>query len=401
MRSNRNLVLAEVLQAVLQRSDTFLDRRRHSGASQRNRWEMKMTPQSSSRRRFLSIMAGGVGAAALGRGQTARAAPSELAWLTWDANAKPQYAVPFEKATGVKLKLSYLTSDDAQFAALKAGARSDYDVVNPSINGAWRYIEGKVLKPLDLSKLPGRAMMYPAFKDTDRVKGKDGQTYAVPYLWGLNPIVYRADKLPGEPDYGTLFDAKYKGQLAMRDYALEALAIAGLYVGIPRERVFTMTDAELAEAKKALVVQKPLLRTYWQTIGDLTNLFATGEVTCAFSWRVPYDVLRDKMKMGMAKPKAGIIGWCDCAALPVGLADDKLEIAYKLIDYLLGPDYATEIAMDGNYATSSSVIRDKLSPEKREQIFIDDLAITDNLLWPVAPPNYPTWLKIWNEVKAS
>jgi spermidine/putrescine-binding protein len=321
--------------------------------------------------------------------------------LTWDANAKPQYAVPFEKATGVKLKLSYLTSDDAQFAALKAGARSDYDVVNPSINGAWRYIEGKVIKPLDLSRLPGRAMMYPAFKDTDRVKGKDGQTYAIPYLWGLNPIVYRADKLPNEPDYGTLFDAKYKGQLAMRDYALEAIAIAGLYVGIPRERVFTMTDAELAEAKKALVAQKPLLRTYWQTIGDLTNLFATGEVSCAFSWRVPYDVLRDKMKMGMAKPKAGIMGWCDCAALPVGLADDKLEIAYKFIDYLLGPDYAMEIAMDGNYATSSSVIRDKLSPETREQIFIDDLAITDNLLWPVAPPNYPTWLKIWNEVKAS
>jgi spermidine/putrescine transport system substrate-binding protein len=373
----------------------------HSVTSGRNRSEMNMTPQSTSRRRFLSIMAAGAGAAALTRSTAARAAPIDLAWLTWDANAKPPYIVPFEKATGIKVKMSYLTSDDAQFAALKAGARSDYDVVNPSINGAWRYIEGRVIKPLDLSKIPNRAMMYPAFKNTDRVNGKDGQTYGVPYLWGLNPIVYRADKLPSEPDYGTLFDSKYKGQLAMRDYALEAIAIAGLYVGIPRERVFTMTDAELAEAKKALVAQKPLLRTYWQTIGDLTNLFATGEVTCAFSWRVPYDVLRDKLKMGMAKPKAGIMGWCDCAALPVGLAEDKVEAAYKLIDYLLGPDYAMEIAMDGNYATSSSVIRDKLSPEKREQIFIDDLSITDNLLWPVAPPNYSAWLKIWNEVKAS
>jgi spermidine/putrescine-binding protein len=398
MRADRCRALAAYSKALRRRR---LAQALPHAAAGRNLSEMKMTSQSSTRRRFLSIMAGSVSAAALTRSTAARAAATELAWLTWDANAKPQYIVPFEKATGTKVKMSYLTSDDAQFAALKAGARSDYDVVNPSINGVWRYMDGRVIKPLDLSKIPNRSMMYDAFKNTDRVKGKDGQTYAVPYLWGLNPIVYRADKLSAEPDYGTLFDSKYKGQLAMRDYALEAIAIAGLYVGIPRERVFTMSDSELAEAKKALVAQKPLLRTYWQTIGDLTNLFATAEVTCAFSWRVPYDALRDKFKMGMAKPKAGIMGWCDCAALPVGLAEDKAEIAYKLIDYLLGPDYAMEIAMDGNYATSSGVIRDKLSPEKREQIFIDDLSITDNLLWPVAPPNYSTWLKIWNEVKAS
>jgi spermidine/putrescine transport system substrate-binding protein len=362
--------------------------------------EPNMISLNTTRRRLLTLMAGGASVAAL-RPITPAFAAGEIAWLTWDANAKPKYVVPFEKATGTTVKMSYLTSDDAQFAALKAVAKSDYDVVNPSINGAWRYIEGRVLKPLDMSKLPNWSMVYPAFKNSDRIKGKDGQTYGIPYLWGLNPIVYRADKFSAEPDYSTLFDAKYKGQLAMRDYALEALAIAGLYVGVPRERVFTMSDAELAEAKKALTAQKPLLRTYWQTIGDLTNLFATGEVTCAFSWRVPYDVLQEKFKMGMAKPKAGIIGWCDCAALPVGLPDDKLDISYKLIDYLLGPDYAMEIAIDGNYATSSSIIRDKLTPEKRAQIFIDDLSIPDNLLWPVAPPNYAAWLKIWNEVKSA
>jgi hypothetical protein len=30
--------------------------------------------------------------------------------------------------------------------------------------------------PLDMSRVPNAAMMYPAFKDSDRVKGKDGQT---------------------------------------------------------------------------------------------------------------------------------------------------------------------------------------------------------------------------------
>jgi spermidine/putrescine transport system substrate-binding protein len=172
-----------------------------------NRSEMQMMIQPTTRRRFLSVVAGGLGVAAMPAGRAARAATPDLSWLTWDANAKPSYVVPFEKAMGSKVRLSYLTSEDAQFAALKAGARLDYDVVNPSINGVWRYIDGHVIKPLDLARIPNVSLMYPAFKTSDRVKGMDGQTYAIPYLWGVNPIVYRADKLPAEPDYATLFDA--------------------------------------------------------------------------------------------------------------------------------------------------------------------------------------------------
>ena len=162
-----------------------------------------------------------------------------------------------------------------------------------------------------------------------------------------------------------------------------------------------MSSAPLAEAKKALIAQKPLLRTYWQTIGDLTNLFATGEVTCAFSWRVPYDMLKDRMRMGMAKPKAGIFGWCDCFAIPTALPDDKLDAAYAFGNYLLGPDYASVVAEDGNYATTTSVVRDKLTPDKQAAIFIADMGIMKDFMWPVAPPNYAAWIRLWNEVKAA
>jgi spermidine/putrescine transport system substrate-binding protein len=353
------------------------------------------------RRRFLATVAAGAGAAAFGSIGRADAAVSEIVWATWDSNGKPEYVDAFAKQTGTKVKLSYLTSDDAQFAALKTGSASDWDIVNPSINGVSRYIKAGALKPLDLSKIPNIAKMYPEFASSDRIKGEDGKTYAIPYLWGLNPIVYRSDKYDAEPTYNTLFDPKYKGQLAMRDYALEGIAIAGLVAGVSRDKVFAMDDKELAEAKKLLIAQKPLLRTYWQTIGDLTNLFATGEVTAAFSWRVPFDELKGKMKVAMAKPKQGIMGWCDCFAMPANLSAEKTEVAYKFIDYLLGADYASEIAEKGNYATTSSIVRDKLTKEKQEAIFIDDLSVMKGFMWPTAPANYSTWLKIWNEVKAS
>lgn len=360
-----------------------------------------MTMGSMNRRRVLAGMAAGAGLTVLGSGRAAFAAPTELVWATWDSNGHPEYVAPFEKQTGAKVKLSYLNSEDAQFAALKTGTASDWDIVNPSLNGSWRYIKGGVLKQLDLAKMPNIAGMYDVFKSTDKVKDEAGNTFAIPYLWGLNPLVWRTDVLSEEPTYSTLFDPKYKGQLAMRDYALESIAIAALHIGIPREKAFTLSTDELAECKKALIAQKPLLRTYWQTIGDLTNLFATGEVTCAFSWRVPYDALKDKMKVAMAKPKAGIMGWCDCFGIPAGLADDKLELAYAFGNYLLGADYASAIAEIGNYATTSGIVRDKLTKEKQEAIFIDDLSVMQSFMWPVAPPNYSEWLKVWSEVKAA
>ncbi|WP_234708943.1 PotD/PotF family extracellular solute-binding protein [Rhizobium rhizogenes] len=360
-----------------------------------------MAGSGITRREALAGIAAGAAAGMFGSLSSARAAVSEMVWATWDSNGHPEYIAAFEAQTGVKVKLSYLSSEDAQFAALKTGTASDWDMINPSLNGSWRYIKAGLLEEIDVAKIANAAKMYDVFKTTPKVLDASGKQFAVPYLWGLNPIVYRKDKFDSEPDYTTLFNEKYKGQLAMRDYALESIAIAGLVAGVPRDKVFVMETKELAEAKKLLVAQKPLLRTYWQTIGDLTNLFATGEVSCAFSWRVPYDALKDKLAMGMAKPKAGIMGWCDCFAMPATLSAEKSEIGYKFIDYLLGAEFATQIAKIGNYATTSSIIRDELSKEQQEAIFIDDMDVMKSFMWPVAPENYSEWLKIWNEVKAS
>jgi putative spermidine/putrescine transport system substrate-binding protein/spermidine/putrescine transport system substrate-binding protein len=363
--------------------------------------EGTMADTFMTRRNVLAGMAAGAAAGVLGLPRQSQAAVSEMVWATWDSNGHPEYVAAFEKETGVKVKLSYLSSEDAQFAALKTGSASDWDMINPSLNGSWRYIKAGLLQQIDFAKIPNAAKMYDVFKTTPKVLDDSGKAFAVPYLWGLNPIIYRTDKFTVEPDYTTLFDPKYSGQLAMRDYALESIAIAGLVAGVPRDRAFVMDAKELAEAKKLLIAQKPLLRTYWQTIGDLTNLFATGEVSCAFSWRVPFDELKGKLPIAMAKPKAGIMGWCDCFAMPASLSEEKTEVAYKFIDYLLGANYATEIARIGNYATTSSIIRDDLSKEQQAAIFVDDMDVMKSFMWPVAPDNYSDWLKIWNEVKAA
>lgn len=329
-------------------------------------------------------------------------ADTDILWMTWENLAKGDYLSPFLSASDVSLTKTFIGTDDEQFAKLRAGGASSVDLITPGLDKVEFYTASDLLQPIDFDKVPNAALLYDTFKKTPLGK-VDGETYGIPFYWGINPIVYRADLMDEEPDWSVFFEGdEYDGKLAMRDYALEGIMIAAMYLGIPEEEMFDLDDAQLAEVKKVLIIQKSKLRTYWNSIGDLTNLFATGEVVCAFSWVPPYYDLRAKgIDMGMAKPKEGVIGWCDTIAVPKGVTGDRLDATFELVNYLLGPEYGKKLAVGGPYAQSTSAARDMLSAEEQEKIFINDLSVMDNFVWKKNPPRYNDWVALWNEVKAS
>jgi len=364
---------------------------------------MIRVPESLLRRRFLQLLGGATAAAAFGRPyRAARAAAGEIRWLTWENLAYDKYVKAFTERTGIEIQKGFIGSDDEQFASIRAGGAADWDLITPGLDKVELYVASNLLQPLDLGKIPNAAKRYDAFKKTSLGK-KDGKVYGMPFYWGINPIVYRADLVDEVPDWSTLFEGqKYAGRLATRDYALEGIVTAAMYLGIPRERLFKLDDKELAECKKAGIAQKKLLRTYWNSIADLTNLFAAGEVVCAFSWVPPYYDLKAKgFDMGMAKPKEGVIGWVDSLAIPRSVDVDHTDAAHKMINFLLGPDYGHKLALGGPYAQSTSSARDLLTDEERTRIFIEDLSVMNSFVWKQNPPNYGKWVRIWNEIKAS
>jgi spermidine/putrescine transport system substrate-binding protein len=353
------------------------------------------------RRQLLKAAAAGAALSTLAPFGRAFAA-TDLVWMTWENLAKDEYLAAFLKGGDVTLTKNFIGTDDEQFAKLRAGGASSVDLITPGLDKVEYYAASNLLQPIDLAKVPNAALLYDTFKKTN-VGKKDGQTYGIPFYWGINPIVYRADLMDAEPDWSVFFEGdKYAGKLAMRDYALEGIMIAALYLGIPRDKIFHMEDAELAEVKKALTAQKKLLRTYWNSISDLTNLFASGEVVCAFSWVPPYYDLKARgLNMGMAKPKAGVIGWCDTVAVPAGVEGEKLDKVLSLVNYLLGPEYGEKLAFGGPYAQSTSAALDRLPDEQKEKIFVKDLSIMDSFVWKENPARYNDWVALWNEVKAS
>src|SRR3546814_5985221 len=94
--------------------------------------------------------------------------------------------------------------------------------------------------------------------------------------------MYRTDKISGEPDsYAALWDEQYKGRIALWD---DKSAIYNTARLLGYDNVYSLSDEQLEAVKQKLIEQKPLLRKYWSTAGELVNLYASGEVWISNTW---------------------------------------------------------------------------------------------------------------------
>lgn len=368
---------------------------------------MSGTRRELTRRRILEF--GGMGAlAATAYFTTAQWAKAEemskeLNWLTWENYTKDPYLDPFRKTHGTKFNFGEIANDDELLAKMLAGGTREWDVFSPGLNTIPTYIEKGLVQPIDLNNVPNAQHIWDPFKTVTWNKDDKGNVYALPMAWGINAVAYRSDKMDAPTSWADLFDPKYEGKVALWDYAVESVLVAALYVGIPRERIWTMNDKELAECKKALLSQKKNIRTYWSTLSDVTNLLASGEIYMAYSWVTPiYDLQKQNIPVELAIPKEGVVGWADNNCISAGVTDPARKLAAeKFINYILGPDFGETIANLGPYAPGTNLAADRIPMEHQKKIFMDDISVMDTFIWRLQPEGYDRWVKLWEEVKAS
>src|SRR3546814_14142063 len=90
--------------------------------------------------------------------------------------------------------------------------------------------------------------------------------------------MYRTDKIAGEPDsYAALWDEQYKGRIAMWD---DKSAIYNTARLLGYDNVYSLSDEQFEAVKQQPIEQKPLLRKYWSTAGELINLYEIGRAAC-------------------------------------------------------------------------------------------------------------------------
>ncbi|KWV41806.1 ABC transporter substrate-binding protein [Rhizobium altiplani] len=332
--------------------------------------------------------------------QVATAYAGDLNILTWEGYAADTFIPKFEKASGCKVTASYVGSND-DFAAKLAAGGGVYDIITPSLDTVPMMQKAGFVDPIDTSKVEGYNGVYPEFSKASAVTA-EGETWAVPLIWGSVSLIYRADKVAGTPDsISVLFDSKYKGKISLWDDK-SALYWTARYLGY--NDIYDLTDEQLEAVKAKLIEQKPLIRKYWASAGELTELMANEEVYVSNAWTglTSKDVngLNKGFKVVEFTPKEKSEGWMDSMMIAKGSANT--ECAYKFISFMQSPEGQCGIAQStGYFPVNPEAVSSCMDETLKKERQVGNIGFVKSLVMWEQPKRLDKYLEVWNAVKAA
>ncbi|WP_274631245.1 ABC transporter substrate-binding protein [Arvimicrobium flavum] len=349
-----------------------------------------MTNKAGAMRRFLAGCAAGL-ALCLG---SLQAGAAELRILTWEGLADDAWIKPFEEEHGVTVKRTYVGSNDEYMAALAAG-NSGYDTVVIVSSLAETAINAGFVEALDLSKLPNFSNIYSEFANVAFLKSGDKQ-FGVPTFWDIQPITFNTDVVK-ECSFDLLFDPQYKARIAMWD-DVSTLGDVATYLGI--ENIWTMTDEELARVKAKMLEQKPLIRRYWSTGGEIIELFTSGEVVATNSWSYVTQALKaEGVAASQCAPK-NPNGWVDSHFIVKG--SRNMDLAHEFLNYMLRPDVLAQLQQKSGFGVTVPAIKDHLPAGALQGTIMEsDTEFRNSIRFWEEIPERGKYLEVFNEIKAA
>jgi spermidine/putrescine transport system substrate-binding protein len=310
------------------------------------------------RRRFSrrSILAA-TGAAAVGvtfAPRLLRAAEEpKLNFYNWDTYIGETTLADFKDATGIEVKMDLYADNDELFAKLKEG-NPGYDVIIPTNDYVERMLTADMLAELDLSKIPNKANLDPAFQDATF---DPGRKHSMPYMWGTIGIGYRKSKFDTPPDsWSLLYDSdQMSGKIALLGDATSVIGTGLKYLGYS----FNSTNPdEIAKAEALLIKQKPHIKVFAEDNGQ--DLLLSGEVDLTMEWNGDIlQVMEEDDDLSYVVPKEGSLLWQDCLCIPKGAPHP--ENAHTFINFILDAEVGAAIADFIYYATPNKAAKALLS----------------------------------------
>ncbi|HMB76886.1 MAG TPA: ABC transporter substrate-binding protein, partial [Kiloniellaceae bacterium] len=318
---------------------------------------------------------------------------------TWEGYADDSFIKPFEEASGCKVSATYVGSND-DFAPKLAAGGGVYDLVSPSIDSTKALIEAGFIDPLDLSKLPRYEEIYEKFRTAEGIN-HDGEAYGIPFSWGSIPFMYRTDKFETPPtSLKTLWDPALEGKISLWDDK-SAIYVASRLIG--NMNIYDLTDEELEAAKEKLIEQKPLVRKYWATAGELVDLYAAGEVWISNTWGGYQSSLLADQNIPVEEfiPEEGAEGWMDSWLVVKGTPNE--DCVYKFIEMATTEQGQCGMSNVNGYSSANPVAaKNCMSDEQFMALHQDDVGYLDSLLlWTNLRDRLEAYTNTWNAVKAA
>ncbi|MBK6468016.1 MAG: ABC transporter substrate-binding protein [Rhodobacter sp.] len=338
------------------------------------------------------------GTAIVGLTAGAALAEGELNLLTWEGYADPSFITPFEEASGCKVTATYVGSND-DFAPKLAAGGGVFDLVSPAIDSTAPLIAAGFVDPIDTSRIERWNEIYEKFRTTEGINA-NGQVYGVPFSWGAISFMYRKDKFDTPPtSLAALWDPALEGRIALWDDK-SAIYVAARLNG--DADIYNLTDEQIAAAQETLLKQKPLVRKYWATAGELVDLYKADEVWISNTWAGYQSSLlaADGIEVVEFIPTENAEGWMDSFMVVKGTPNE--ECAYKFLNMAVSELGQCGVAnVNGYSATNPVAAKECMTPEQYLALHQDDPDYLDSLLlWENLGPRLSAYTNAWNAVKS-
>lgn len=326
-------------------------------------------------------------------------ADGEVNLLTWEGYADESFVKQFEAESGCKVTATYVGSND-DFAPKLAAGGGVYDLITPSIDTTKVMIQAGFVDPIDLERVSRWNEIYEKFRTAEGIQ-QDGTIYGVPYSWGSIPFMYRTDKFSTPPtSLKSLWDPALAGRISLWDDK-SALYVAARLDG--NMDIYNLSDEQLAKATERLIEQKPLVRKYWATAGELVDLYAAGEVWISNTWGgYQSSLLADQgIEVTEFIPEEGAEGWMDSWMVVKGTPNE--DCAYAYINMAISELGQCGVANVNGYSAANEVAaKNCMPPEQFTKLHQDDPNYLDSLLlWENLEDRLEAYTNAWNSVKAA
>lgn len=281
----------------------------------------------------------------------------ELFFYNWSDYIAEDTLPSFQEEFGVKVVYDNYSSNDDLLAKMQSGA-TGYDIVVPTDYMITTMLGLGLLQELDLDNIPNVANLYQRFREAPF---DPGNKYSVPWQWGTTGIGYNSVKVPDfKPSWDMLWAEKYSGKITMMAEIRDVFAVALFRLGYSPN---TRDAAQIEEAKKILIEQKPLLKHY--SSSTYIDELASEDSYLSHGWSGDvFQAQLDNEAVLYAVPEEGSLTWVDSMCIPKG-APHKYT-AEVFMDYIHRPEVAAAISNYVFYASPNEKAEEFILPEVLE-----------------------------------
>lgn len=279
-----------------------------------------------------------------------------LYFYNWTEYVPPGLLEQFTKETGIKVIYSTYESNETMYAKLKTYKEGAYDLVVPSTYYVAKMRQEGMLQKIDHQQLSNVHNLDPQMLNKPFDPGND---YSIPYIWGATAIGINSDAIDPSSvnSWADLWKPEYKGSVLLTDDAREVFQIALRKLGYSAN---TRDPKEIEAAYQELRKLMPNVAAF--NSDNPANPFMEGEVNLGMIWNGSAFVARQAgTPIELIWPKEGGIFWMDSLAIPANAKNPAA--AMKLINFLLRPDVAKQVAETIGYPTPNLAARKMLSKE--------------------------------------